>query len=57
MQTIDQTVVFNVSQTSIGSLLREAAFPNHIVFDLESGRIQWNSWLQAENEERVLELG
>jgi Icc-related predicted phosphoesterase len=56
MQTIDQSVVFNVSQTSIGTVFREAAFPNHIVFDLQSGRIQWNSWLQAENEERVLEL-
>jgi Icc-related predicted phosphoesterase len=57
MQTIDQSVVFNVSQTSIGAVFRGAAFPNHIVFDLERGRIQWNSWLQAENEERVLELG
>ena len=56
MQTIDQSVVFNVSQTLIGAVFREAAFPNHIVFDLKSGRIQWNSWLQAENEERVLEL-
>jgi hypothetical protein len=56
IQTIDQSVVFNVSQTSIGAVFREAAFPNHIVFDLKSGRTQWNSWLQAENEERVLEL-
>jgi len=37
-------------------VFRDAAFPNHIVFDLESGKIHWKSWLQSENEERVLEL-
>jgi Icc-related predicted phosphoesterase len=56
MQTIDQSVVLNICQRSIAPVFREAAFPNHIVFDLESGKIHWNSWLQSENEERVLEL-
>jgi hypothetical protein len=56
MQTLDQTVVLNVSQESIATELREAAFPNHIVFDLEKGRIQWNSWLESANEVRVLKL-
>jgi hypothetical protein len=54
MQTIDQSVVLNVTQRSIGSVFREAVFPNHIVLDLESGKIQWNSWLESENEEREL---
>ncbi len=48
MQTIDQSVVLNVSQASIATELRDAAFPNHIVFDLGSGRIQWNSWLEVD---------
>jgi hypothetical protein len=54
MQTIDQSVVLNISQESIATELREAAFPNHIVFDLESGSIQWNSWRESTNEEREL---
>jgi Icc-related predicted phosphoesterase len=56
IRTVDQSVVFNISQRSIAPVFREAAFPNHIVFDLESGKIRWNSWLESENEERVLEL-
>jgi hypothetical protein len=52
IQTIDQSVVLNVTQTSIASVFREAVFPNHIVFDLESGRMEWNSWLESTNEER-----
>lgn len=57
MQTIDRLVVLNICQRSIAPVFREAAFPNHIVFDLESGKIGWNSWLESENEGRVLKLG
>jgi hypothetical protein len=56
IQTMEQSVVLNVSQESIATELREAAFPNHVVFDLESGRMQWNSWRESANEERVLKL-
>jgi hypothetical protein len=53
---MERSVVLNVSQESIATELREAAFPNHVVFDLESGRMQWNSWRESANEERVLKL-
>jgi Calcineurin-like phosphoesterase len=56
MQTIDQSIVLNVSQTAAAGGFREAAFPNHIVFDLERGTIQWNSSLESANEEREIKL-
>jgi hypothetical protein len=54
MQRIDQSVVLNVTQMSIAPVFREAVFPNHIVFDLKSGKMQWRSWLESANEERTV---
>jgi hypothetical protein len=56
IQTMDQSVVLNISQKSIAAQVQDAAFPNHIVFDLESGSLQWNSCRESTNEERRLKL-
>jgi hypothetical protein len=56
IQTVNKSVVLNISQASVDTKLREAAFPNHVDLDLAAGILQWNSWLESTHERRSAKL-
>jgi hypothetical protein len=56
MQTIEGSVVLNISQRGTAAETGEAAFPNHIILDMGKGVVRWNPWGSSAGEEKRIKL-